>query len=195
LVARPSSAGQLRLYGYSAVGYLDDLYVVALDAVTLTVTAATEANSTESTGLRVDGNDLLSQPITGEPTVWRVNFTPRHGSGEYTKFQANPVLMHARGNAANQWTLFHNADTTTRFVVDIDGNNSSSSSNSYSFTADTTYLLEISQSGADFTFSVDGVEVFTHTAGASAWGTYPTTFYAGCLFNTTRQIDATFSAP
>ena len=49
----------------TAVGYLDDLYAILLDDVQLTVTPATQLNSTEPSpaALRVDGLDVLSQSV------------------------------------------------------------------------------------------------------------------------------------
>jgi hypothetical protein len=41
--------------------YVDDLYAFLLDDVSLTVTPASEANSAETTGLRVDGRDTCTQ--------------------------------------------------------------------------------------------------------------------------------------
>ena len=43
----------------------DDFYLFALDGVSLTVTPASEANSAEAWGLRVDGRDTLTQSISG----------------------------------------------------------------------------------------------------------------------------------
>jgi hypothetical protein len=51
-----------------------------LDNVSLTATPATSANSTETSGIRVDGTDTLTQPITGLSTtngVIKFKFTPR----------------------------------------------------------------------------------------------------------------------
>jgi hypothetical protein len=47
----------------SATGdrFLDDIYMFALDDVSLTVTPASEANSAETDGLRVDGRDTCTQ--------------------------------------------------------------------------------------------------------------------------------------
>ncbi|PIZ45089.1 hypothetical protein COY32_05630, partial [candidate division WWE3 bacterium CG_4_10_14_0_2_um_filter_41_14] len=61
--------------------YLDDTYAFVLTPVSLTVTPASEANSLESTGLRVDGTDTLTQPITNLTATAgtiKFKFTPRH---------------------------------------------------------------------------------------------------------------------
>ena len=61
----------------------DDNFLVELDDVTLTVTAAVEAESLESNGLRVDGRDTLTQTIdtiTSSSGDIRWAYTPRHSA-------------------------------------------------------------------------------------------------------------------
>jgi hypothetical protein len=52
--------------GNAAVGnrYADDFFVILMNDVSLTVTPASEANSLEGTGLRIDGHDDVTQPDT-----------------------------------------------------------------------------------------------------------------------------------
>jgi hypothetical protein len=43
--------------------FTDDVYMVELDDVSLTVTPASQANSLEGTGIRVDGQDICTHPV------------------------------------------------------------------------------------------------------------------------------------
>ena len=89
-------------------GYVDDIYLFALDAVTLTCTPASEANSTETTGLRVDGRDSCYQdPLAGVLKAqkgWiRWQLTPRHDAANLAAFWENNhvYMMYVVGDAVN----------------------------------------------------------------------------------------------
>ncbi|KKT45404.1 MAG: hypothetical protein UW36_C0006G0025, partial [candidate division WWE3 bacterium GW2011_GWA2_44_16] len=67
--------------GSGATQNYDDSYTFSLSPVSLTVTPASLANSTETTGIRVDGTDMLTQPITNLTATSgtaRFKYTPRH---------------------------------------------------------------------------------------------------------------------
>ena len=76
-----------------AVGdrFSDDAFGFQLDPITLTVTPASEANSLEGTGIRVDGFDSLTQAIpvgTLQPSIGHIRFpvTFRHDAAELGGF-------------------------------------------------------------------------------------------------------------
>jgi len=77
--------------------YLDDYYFFQLSDVSLTVTPVTQANSVETSGLRVDGLDTLTQPITGWLTTAgtaKFIFTPRHNFDIGASFGSTaPVIV------------------------------------------------------------------------------------------------------
>ncbi|MBE0574034.1 hypothetical protein IH575_03965, partial [Candidatus Dojkabacteria bacterium] len=95
--------------GNSLLGYFDDAYAFALDDVSLTATPASLANSQESGGIRVDGYDKLTQPVTKlKATSGSIKFkwTPRHSAADFLKFgQTELDIFRLYGNANNRIIL------------------------------------------------------------------------------------------
>lgn len=94
--------------GSGVTWYLDDVDVGTLTGVTLTCTPASLANSTETSGLRADGRDVLSQQITAADGILatsgtvKFRITPRHSAAVVAKFgELTPYLCHLWGNATN----------------------------------------------------------------------------------------------
>ena len=107
--------------GAGAVRYVDDISIAGGDPVTLTVTPASEANSAESHGIRVDGFDALTQPVLNRlkarsgHIVWRGLL--RHAPANLVAFWegAEVTLLDAFGAAANyarvRATVLNTVDT------------------------------------------------------------------------------------
>ncbi len=69
--------------------FVDDSYLFLLNDVSLSVTPASLANSTETTGVRVDGADKLSMPVSGISStrgIIRFRYTPCHSAADVLKF-------------------------------------------------------------------------------------------------------------
>jgi hypothetical protein len=193
-----------RLVVYSGGGaanfLVDDVSVIPLDDVSLTVTPASEANSTEGTGLRVDGLDTLTQPITGlTATSGKIRFkwTPRHDIADANKFGiSSPYLFDAYKDANNRIYIYRESATNIRFRFLVGGVTTTGSVNP-SFVAGTEYLYEIEYSATQATLSVDGAVISTiaPVAGIDFGVSVPDTIYLGTHSNTLSQIDAIFTNP
>jgi len=76
-------------YSLGNYGYFDDLYSFLLSDVSLTVTPTSLANSTETTGIRVDGRDTATTPTSNLTTTQgtiKFQYTPRHSAADAVKF-------------------------------------------------------------------------------------------------------------
>lgn len=101
-------------------GFFDDAFEFELDFVTLTVTPASEANSAEGGGIRVDGGDTLTQAIPAgqlqhDRGLIRWSQTFRHDAGETTSFgHSSPVprLVYF-GTGTSYWNIYTNNTTAT----------------------------------------------------------------------------------
>jgi hypothetical protein len=178
-----------------ATGYVDDAYVFQLTDVSLTVTAATEANSTESTGLRVDGRDTATQTISNLTTTSgtiRFNWTPRHDAADALDFGfsiANVARFYGGGNQiAVYWS---SANTLTLYFYD--GQQQDQSWNATgAILAGTSYEMEIEYSSSQMTLKVDGATRITISDDIDFSGNLPTTAYWGSNNSSSGQTDATF---
>ncbi len=98
-------------------GYTDDYYCVELDNVSLTVTPASEANSLEAGGIRVDGRDTVTQPVTAllaDIGGIRCNARPRHEAGDVQDFgQGSEVIFDAFEDANNYIRLYRTNNLVT----------------------------------------------------------------------------------
>lgn len=177
-------------------GYVDDVYIISLDDVSLTVTPASEANSTESTGLRVDGYDALGQPFThGNINGWRIviNTTPRHASTTYDTFNSIIFFMNPYFSSVKLIQLRYGA--TGLFLYEKE-NNQSFTNGAFTFAADTTikFDMEYKASTKNITVKADDVIVFNETL-TNALTYYPSTIYFGMEGPAAaRQSDGTFDS-
>lgn len=184
-------------YGSSTTSYFDDIYVFQLTDVSLTVTSASEANSLETTGLRVDGLDTLSQPLTGiSASSGNVRFrvTPRHSWSTATAFGiANPVIAVLYGNSENYIKVKYLDATTLRVESFFDNNSVNANWANPVLDAGTSYGFEISYtSGGNLVLKVNNVEVAT-SAGVVDFGTTPDIIYFGSDDNGENQYDSTIN--
>ncbi len=93
--------------------FTDDVYIIDLDAIALTVTPASEANSLEGTGIRIDGLDT----VTDTPTLLRAHqgylefgAAPRHPPAEVESFGQIREYMVTLYEDANNWLEFYRHD-------------------------------------------------------------------------------------
>jgi len=196
---RTSGAGTtlaLQEHTSTNVLYFDDIYLTSLDPVSLTLTPANQTNSTETSGLRVDGLDTLTQPITGLTTtsgVIKFKFTPRYSSTLSNKFgTGNPYLLLATGDGSN-YILIYTTTTNIYYRQVAGGVTVAGTTSSYSFTGGTTYNIEASYvTGGNLVLKVDGVNWITQP-GALTFTTLPVTAcFAGECWGG-EKYDATYS--
>ena len=160
------------LSGASADRFTDDVYLLSLDDVSLTVTPASEANSAESGGIRVDGYDICSQPIPAGilgPTAghikWKVR--PRHAQGALESFGVtNPIMAAFYFDINNQIYLQSSNDDNLRLYVVVGGISTNNAIAASNLVADQEYLFEIKYNATDAILKIDGVTTITVTPGA-----------------------------
>jgi hypothetical protein len=151
----------------TGIRYTDDFYAIALDDVTLTVTPASQANSLEGTGIRVDGLDRLTQPIINmklNKGVARFPYTPRHSAATVALFgNATPVICHLYADANNYILLDWSAANTIRLRYNAGG--AGVQTGTWNATglivAGTQYILEISYTGSVMYLKINTVTVIT----------------------------------
>ena len=202
-VHRVANALQDNMYiqnrnGLTDIGYVDDAYVFQLTSVSLTVAPASEANSAETSGLRVDGGDTLTQTITnltdksGEITF---EITPRHNYSVAENFGfANPVIASIYGDANDYIKLVKVSDTVLRAEAQFNGTSvNADTSSGPTLNAGTMYIIKVSYiQGGNLSLSIDGSSVATGAIGAStAFSTTPTTIYFGSDNAGSNQYDLT----
>jgi hypothetical protein len=85
--------------------FSDDIYVIEMDDVSLTITPANQPNSLEAGGLRIDGRDISDQPVVNlrANAGWLgLNARPRHEIAEVADFgQPVEYLFDCFENANN----------------------------------------------------------------------------------------------
>jgi hypothetical protein len=100
---------------------------VKLDAVSLTVTPASKANSTEGSGVRVDGRDSLTQIVpehkmSSERLDIRFKVTPRHAIADTDLFGiATPWLFNLFKDGNNYVRLYFSAPSSIRCEIGAGG--------------------------------------------------------------------------
>jgi hypothetical protein len=201
-VVRASAATHtLRPTGGAGLCYWDDLFTVPLRAVSLTVTAANEADSTETTGLRVDGfdnaviNPIPPGRIFANEGWLRIGITPRHDIATMDDFgNTQPRFFHIWGDATNYIMARISAANTVELLFnDGGGLHTDTWAAAGALVADTTYLFEVQWDAAHMELRVDGI-VRIDIAQPVAFVTVPTQWYAGTTQLGVNQIDATFNS-
>jgi len=170
-----------------------------MNNVSLTVTPASKANSTESTGLRVDGDDEATQTIanlTATSGHIRTGATPRHSAADAVKFgNTSAYILEAYGAADNYIRAYWSgANEITLAFNDGGGEHSDTWDATGAIVAGTTYQITVDYSATAMTFSIGGDAKITITT-AINFATVPTDIYWGHAQDGTKQADASFSAP
>ncbi len=191
-----NNAFAVQSWSPNSTGYYDDVYTFVLPDVSLTVTPANQTNSTETTGLRVDGADRLTQPVTGlsaDRGVIKFKFTPRHSFDTASSFgQLYPFIVKLVGDGSNYIQLYKSGNNLsingTFNGTAVTGNWASPTLN-----ADTTYSFEISyQTAGSLKLIVDGVDRII-SSGVVAFSVVPTTSWYGSDNAASAQYDGTIS--
>jgi hypothetical protein len=180
--------------------YVDDAFVRLIDDVSITCTPASLANSTEGTGIRVDGWDGLIQPVPVgklKPTKgrWRWKWTPRHGSADFMKFgQSVITLLRPYGDASNMISLAINGINSILLSSVANGITGTGTWNCTGLiNAGTTYTLEVYYTSTKFVFKVDGVVRIS--INMTVLFTVIPTIYAGSFSYYNYQNDSVISPP
>ena len=192
------------IWGAASAGYVDDYAGIALDAVTLTVTPASEANSLESGGLRIDGYDRAPQPVVaGEiGATWgdiRWQTGPRHGDTEFPLFgNGTPYFWRLQGDANNYIEVLVSAADT--IMVRFNANGAGAVNNTWAtggafFTPDTQHLFRLRWTAAQMQLYVDGTVRVTVVAPTGFVWPFPLALWWGSDQLGAQQIDAVFAAP
>ncbi|MEI6462755.1 MAG: LamG-like jellyroll fold domain-containing protein [bacterium] len=153
---------------------MDDSYTYILNDVSLTVTPVSLANSTETSGVRVDGTDTLTQPVSNLSAtsgVIKFKYTPRHNAADMLKFGNNqPYIIDVYGNATNYIRAYWSAaNIITLDINDGNGDRFDSWDATGAIVAGTTYNFEISYSSTQILLKVDGVTKISMTQSATWW--------------------------
>ena len=181
--------------------YADDAYAFVPDPVSLTCTPANLANSTEATGLRVDGYDNAPQPIPAGTIFaqegWiRVGITHRHDIGDMRAFgELTPYFFIAWGNAANFILVqISAANTVTLTFNDGGGVHTANWAAAGAMTAANLDTLEVQWDAAHMELRVDTV-LRINIAQPPNFAVVPTAFYPGTDQTGTQQVDAVLGPP
>jgi hypothetical protein len=182
--------------------YVDDVSAITMDDVSLTCTPASAANSVESSGIRVDGLDLCSQPIPANRLFpafgWsRFDWIPRHAIADMDNFGfTTPMIALWRGDANNYIWIELSAANTIRLGY-VSGGGAPVTGTwaaAGAFVAGTNYQLEIMWTPGATNLIVDGIIRIAIASGPN-FPVVPVTFYAGSNNTPTYHVDAVFLAP
>ena len=199
--------GRIVLTALTSVGtrYLDDVYMVDLDDVSLTCTPASKANSAETSGLRVDGTDQCTQTQYRGKNLsdilnknnWEVEFevTPRHDAADIAKFGASsPDVLWLWGDANNYLYVDFQAASIFRLVVNVGGGGEVADKwDPATLDAGTTYTIKIKgKRNSKVEMFVDGILRCTINQPIT-WGTTPSTAHWGHHYAGGLSYDATFN--
>ncbi len=189
--------------------YFDDAYMFPLTDVSLTVTPANEANSGESSGLRVDGRDILYQTITGlDKKGGEISFkyTPRHSASVIGNFGfptgspsfSTPNVFDMQADASNYLHLIYESTTSLLLQGNFNGTLVSARWNSsLTLNAGTTYTIKVKYAaGGTLSLLVDDVQKATGDVNvpSSGFAAVPTTIFFGTNVNYGVPAEGTFSA-
>lgn len=208
--ASSSSISAQWLSNGSQTFYLDDLSFIPMANVSLTVTPASQGNSTGSTGLRIDGRDSAVQSVSSLGTSTgniKFRYTPRHSSASMLAFQndvSSNVFIGEWYRSANDtiqvyWSA---ANTITLRTV----RNGTPSSTTYDATGaiipNETYYFEIDYASGVLKLKIDGptrasipgLATFSQAPNQAYWGTDQTeNFQADATFDTWEDPSLSFS--
>lgn len=178
--------------------YMDDLYAVSLTGVTLTMTPATQANSSETTGLRVDGTDTLTSPISGWTAklgTAKFMVTPRHSFGVGSSFGVSAPVLITLGSGSTDFIKVYKTGGTLATVVSMNGTTAVANWSSPTLNAGTSYPFIISYgTGSTLLVNVGGTQVASVSIGTgTSFSSVPATAYFGSDASGTNQYDATIT--
>lgn len=175
-----------------------------MDAVSLTATPASQANSQEASGLRVDGRDLCTQNIPAgyfsASSGWtRWNWTARHDAAELVSFDEagnQGFLVVIWGDATN-WVEVY-ASAANQIAMRWDDGGGPYGPVFWACGADVvaaaSYLMEVRYVASWLRLFQDGVQRLSFNM-PIVFTTVPTIIYWGSNQPGARQVDATYASP
>ncbi|MBI2028911.1 hypothetical protein HYT02_00645 [Candidatus Gottesmanbacteria bacterium] len=184
--------------------YVDDVYSVGLTNVSLTITPASEANSTETTGLRVDGRDSYVESSQSDQTTTsgyvKFNWTPRHSATNSIAFTEttsdDAYILTMSGDSDDYIQLYWNGANIVTMAYSMNGTTGSKNWDaSGQISANTTYTAIVSYTGGDkIKFLVDGNTVITLDLIPAAFAAAPDDIYFGSDASSANQGDSVFGS-
>jgi hypothetical protein len=182
--------------------YIDDVFIRKLDDVSLTVTPASAANSLEGTGYRVDGTDLLTQPIPVgklKATKGRIRFkwTPRHSAANFEKYGSTNYVYEIIPSGNNRILLYCPSANNTRLYINAGGLGVQTADWNCTglIVAGVTYLVEILYTSSKAVLKIDGVIRATITSSYQINFTEVFTIASICGSSTNIKADSVISPP
>lgn len=176
--------------------YADDIYMFVISPVSLTVTPANQANSTETSGLRVDGADTLTQPITGlsaDRGVIKFKFTPRHSWSTAASFGISDPHIFSLGSGSNWISLWRVNSSNLRLDSNFNGSYYTPQWTNPVLNAGETYDIEISYAiNNAISLKVNGNIIAFQAMGNTPFSVVPTQIYWGG-YSSGKQYDGTIS--
>jgi hypothetical protein len=185
--------------------FSDDAYAFTLNAVSLTATAAIEADALEGEGIRIGGRSSglqttfngvnINEILTATTGHIRWDWTPRHGDGDFRKFEESTTeIFTAFGDAANYIRVYCNGNGSIRLRFNDGGGLHDGDWAAAGVTAGTTYLMEIRYNANWIELLVDGVQrIFINQP--VNFATIPATVYWGSDQNQANQSDMVVAPP
>jgi len=184
-----------------AAGFFDDAYCMNLTAVTLTATPASEPNSAEDGGTRVDGDDQATVPIpvgdlpvNGCVIVWST--VPRRDDTDLVELgNATPRWIVFWGDANNYVAVYMNAAGSLRMEANANGAGAvlgTWATGGGAFVPGARNDWKLTTDGGDLTLAVDGTDRIEISPGE--FGVEFNTIYVGQDNVNEQQIDAAFLA-
>lgn len=182
--------------------YVDDVAVYELDDISITATPASQANSAETTGLRIDGLDDCQQTMTNQKSrkgIIKWKWTPRHDDADWVKFGNTPAYIAWFSAPVSNYILVRltAANTMEMEVEDGAATNNTWNTGGGVIVAGTTYDMRLEYNGTVARLYVDNVLRITVTpAGGFDFGAdLLQTAYWGSEPTPSLEGDATFAAP
>jgi hypothetical protein len=190
LVARRLAGGNQSFFivADNGICYADDLYAFALDDVTL-----------EGAGIRVDGSDTLTQPVTvalkTNKGKIKFNWTPRHNAAEFIKYglgSDTSIVFRLYTDGNNYILLRTPAANVLRFSCVLAGVASTADYNCTGLiVAGTIYAMEIQYNSTNVILKINNVAVVNLSGITTALTALPATVNFGS--GNTFGNDAVFS--
>src|SRR3990170_212443 len=186
-------------------GFVDDVYIIRLIDVSLTVTPASEANSTENTDeIRVDGRDTYvesgaSSIGTGSGFV-SFNWRPRHSAADAVKFAEttsdDAYVISFNGDADDYIRVYWDSANTLRMSYSMAGTTGTSTWDATgAIAANTEYAVSLTYTGGgSMVLNIGSADRITLSGIPAAFGIAPNTVYFGSDTSGGNQGDATFSS-
>lgn len=189
----------LYLRSYTHTTYFDDIYCIALNAITLYATAATKVGSAESGGLRIDGYDFCYQNtpddiLNSDQGTIRFRIFPRHNIATDDFGYAYTYVLMAYYDANNYMLVQFNAGNVD-FHFYYNGNIQwgSWSPGPTGLDPSRSYVFEIIWTPTQARLDIDSS---TKILLNGSFKFISTTMHWGCQpFSFDRQVDAVISAP